>query len=75
MNDAGRPLHGAIHAVAQQLGIRLALTADVKDELTKVQVSKTTVRAAELATILRLSLIHISEPTRLNGDSRLAEWA
>ncbi|ERK69640.1 putative BCR, partial [Leifsonia aquatica ATCC 14665] len=33
----------------------MALTADVKDELTKVQVSKTTVRAAELATILRFS--------------------
>src|SRR5918997_1684422 len=34
---------------------RLALTADVKEELTKVEVSKTTVRAAELATILRFS--------------------
>ena len=33
----------------------MALTADVKDELTKVEVSKTTVRAAELATILRFS--------------------
>jgi len=33
----------------------LALTADVKDELTKVEASKTTVRAAELATILRFS--------------------
>jgi DNA-binding protein WhiA len=31
------------------------LTADVKDELTKVEVSKTTVRAAELATILRFA--------------------
>jgi cell division protein WhiA len=31
------------------------LTADVKDELTRVEVSKTTVRAAELATILRFS--------------------
>lgn len=34
---------------------RLALTADVKDELLGVEVSKTTVRAAELSTILRLS--------------------
>jgi DNA-binding protein WhiA len=34
---------------------RLALTADVKDELARVEVSKTTVRAAELATILRFS--------------------
>jgi DNA-binding protein WhiA len=33
----------------------LALTADVKDELARIQVSKTTVRAAELATILRFS--------------------
>lgn len=33
----------------------MALTADVKDELTGVQVSKTTVRAAELSTILRFS--------------------
>jgi DNA-binding protein WhiA len=33
----------------------LALTADVKDELLGVEVSKTTVRAAELATILRLA--------------------
>lgn len=33
----------------------MALTADVKDELLGVQVSKTTVRAAELATILRLA--------------------
>lgn len=33
----------------------MALTADVKDELTRVEVSKTTVRAAELATILRFS--------------------
>jgi DNA-binding protein WhiA len=33
----------------------VALTADVKDELAKLQVSKTTVRAAELATILRFS--------------------
>jgi len=31
------------------------LTADVKDELSKVEVSKTTVRAAELATILRFA--------------------
>ena len=35
--------------------IRLALTADVKDELTRVEVSKTSVRAAELATILRFA--------------------
>jgi DNA-binding protein WhiA len=34
---------------------RLALTADVKAELLRVEASKTTVRAAELATILRLS--------------------
>ncbi len=34
---------------------RLALTADVKDELSVVEVAKTTVRAAELATILRFS--------------------
>jgi len=33
----------------------LALTADVKDELSRIEVSKTTVRAAELATILRFS--------------------
>ena len=33
----------------------MALTADVKDELAKLEVSKTTVRAAELATILRFS--------------------
>ncbi|WP_213814748.1 DNA-binding protein WhiA [Glaciihabitans sp. dw_435] len=33
----------------------MALTADVKDELTKVEVSKTTVRAAEVATILRFA--------------------
>jgi len=33
----------------------VALTADVKDELAKLEVSKTTVRAAELATILRFS--------------------
>lgn len=33
----------------------MALTADVKEELAKVEVGKTTVRAAELATILRFS--------------------
>jgi len=33
----------------------LALTAEVKDELTHVEVGKTSVRAAELATILRFS--------------------
>jgi DNA-binding protein WhiA len=33
----------------------VALTADVKEELARVEVSKTTVRAAELATILRFS--------------------
>jgi DNA-binding protein WhiA len=33
----------------------VALTADVKEELTGVEVSKTTVRAAELSTILRFS--------------------
>ncbi|MET4780258.1 DNA-binding protein WhiA [Glaciihabitans sp. UYNi722] len=33
----------------------MALTADVKDELARIDVSKTTVRAAELATILRFS--------------------
>jgi DNA-binding protein WhiA len=33
----------------------VALTADVKDELARIEISKTTVRAAELATILRFS--------------------
>jgi DNA-binding protein WhiA len=33
----------------------VALTADVKDELSRIEVSKTTVRAAELATILRFA--------------------
>lgn len=33
----------------------MALTADVKDELARIEVSKTTVRAAELSTILRFS--------------------
>ncbi len=33
----------------------MALTADVKDELAKIEVGKTTVRAAELATILRFA--------------------
>lgn len=33
----------------------MALTADVKEELAKVESSKTTVRAAELATVLRFS--------------------
>ena len=33
----------------------MALTADVKDELARIDVPKTTVRAAELATILRFS--------------------
>jgi DNA-binding protein WhiA len=33
----------------------VALTADVKDELARIDVTKTTVRAAELATILRFS--------------------
>ncbi|WBU38609.1 DNA-binding protein WhiA [Homoserinibacter sp. YIM 151385] len=33
----------------------MALTADVKQELTAIEVGKTTVRAAELATILRFS--------------------
>lgn len=33
----------------------MALTADVKDELARIDVSKTTVRAAELATILRFA--------------------
>ena len=33
----------------------MALTADVKDELARLEVSKTTVRAAELATILRFA--------------------
>lgn len=33
----------------------MALTADVKEELANIEVSKTTVRAAELATILRFS--------------------
>jgi cell division protein WhiA len=33
----------------------VALTADVKEELARLEISKTTVRAAELATILRFS--------------------
>ncbi|GAB3131599.1 DNA-binding protein WhiA [Marisediminicola antarctica] len=33
----------------------MALTADVKDELARIEVAKTTIRAAELATILRFS--------------------
>ena len=33
----------------------MALTADVKEELTRVVAKKTTLRAAELATILRFS--------------------
>lgn len=33
----------------------MALTADVKDELARIEVSRTTIRAAELATILRFS--------------------
>ena len=33
----------------------MALTADVKDELAQIEVGKTTVRAAELATILRFA--------------------
>ena len=33
----------------------MALTSDVKDELARIDVAKTTVRAAELATILRFS--------------------
>ncbi len=33
----------------------MALTADVKEELARIEVSKTTVRAAELATILRFA--------------------
>ncbi|WP_207456835.1 DNA-binding protein WhiA [Desertivibrio insolitus] len=33
----------------------MALTADVKDELTRIEVGKTTVRAAELATVLRFA--------------------
>ncbi len=33
----------------------MALTAEVKDELARIEVSKTTVRAAELATVLRFS--------------------
>ncbi|RIJ29418.1 DNA-binding protein WhiA, partial [Clavibacter michiganensis subsp. insidiosus] len=33
----------------------MPLTSDVKEELSRVEVSKTTVRAAELATILRFS--------------------
>jgi DNA-binding protein WhiA len=41
--------------IAQKEETRLALTADVKDELARIEVSKTTVRAAELATILRFS--------------------
>ena len=33
----------------------MALTADVKEELASVEVGKTTVRAAELAALLRFS--------------------
>jgi DNA-binding protein WhiA len=39
----------------KEIGQGLALTADVKGELAKIEVSKTAVRAAELATILRFS--------------------
>jgi len=42
-------------SITQKEETRLALTADVKDELARIEVSKTTVRAAELATILRFS--------------------
>jgi DNA-binding protein WhiA len=41
--------------IAQKEETRLALTADVKDELARIEGSKTPVRAAELATILRFS--------------------
>lgn len=34
---------------------RLALTADVKEELARTEINRTTVRAAELATVLRFS--------------------
>jgi DNA-binding protein WhiA len=39
----------------EKRNLQVALTADVKDELAKLEVSKTTVRAAELATILRFA--------------------
>ncbi len=41
--------------MAKEWNPRLALTADVKEELARVEVTKTTVRAAELATILRFA--------------------
>ena len=36
-------------------GRDVALTADVKEELARVEVSKTSVRAAELASVLRFA--------------------
>ncbi|MET1018296.1 MAG: DNA-binding protein WhiA, partial [Leifsonia flava] len=33
----------------------MALTADVKEELARTEINRTTVRAAELATVLRFS--------------------
>lgn len=35
----------------------MALTADVKDELARIEVTKSSVRVAELSTILRFSEI------------------
>ena len=40
----------------------MALTAEVKDELATIQSGKTTIRAAELATILRFSGGSMSSP-------------
>lgn len=56
---------------------RLALTIDVKDELTRVEVAKTTVRAAELATILRFSggLHVISNRIAIESELDTAELA
>ncbi|WP_026851486.1 DNA-binding protein WhiA [Glaciibacter superstes] len=55
----------------------MALTIDVKDELTRVEVAKTTVRAAELATILRFSggLHVISNRIAIESELDTAELA
>ncbi len=48
----------------------MPLTSDVKEELSRVEVSKTTVRAAELATILRFSggLHHITNRIAVESE-------
>jgi DNA-binding transcriptional regulator WhiA len=52
----------------------LALTADVKEELARIEVSKTTVRAAELATILRFAGgLHLISG-RIAVESELDTW-